>query len=287
MRVNMGKSNADAYVQDDAGFALAVDGDQYLRFYFLLSEDFFIGKVDDVVNIFGLYSSGSTYEMGMGLSRKDPEGVVLVSQPTISTVNGPWVALERGVWHCIEVLYQPRASNGGMSIFVGGHRLTNNMGTSANITTGRLGAMSQTGDFRGSIYFDQIVVDEDRIFPILEGPMDSASVDNQTMLFTKSGFAFIGSGEILEVQAIDNGSSDARVKVYDTSDPEVIVEYDKRIDRRFDNFLPIQPTNFMRGAFVQLSGTNPQALVRVGTVNEFDFLGDEMSSVGEDMTEEV
>jgi hypothetical protein len=34
---------------------------------------------------------------------------------------------------------------------------------------------------------------------------------------------------------------------------------------------------------VQLSGTNPQALVRIGTVNEFDFTGDEMLYEKEDM----
>jgi hypothetical protein len=64
--------------------------------------------------------------------------------------------------------------------------------------------------------------------------------------------------------------------VFDTDDPNRVSEFDKRIDRAFDNFLPLQSTNFLRGAFVQLSGTNPQALVRIGIVNEFDFTGDEM-----------
>jgi hypothetical protein len=58
--------------------------------------------------------------------------------------------------------------------------------------------------------------------------------------------------------------------------PNSIGGFDKRIDRRYDNDLPLRPTNFNRGAFVQLSGTNPQALVRVGAVTEFDYLGDKV-----------
>jgi hypothetical protein len=284
MRVNMGKSNADAYLEDDA-FGLVVDADKWLRFYLMLSEDFSIGKADDVVNILGLYSAGPTFEMGIGLTRKDPEGVVLIAQQSIGNVSGAWIAFELGRWHCIEVLYQPRASSSGMSIYANGHRVSENMGVSADLTIGRIGAISQSGDFRGTMYFDQLVMDDGRVFPITEGPMDSASVDNQTMLFTKSGFAFVGSGEVLEVQAIDNGSSDARVRVYDTDTPQQIAEYDKRIDRRFDNYLPLQPTNFNRGAFVQLSGTNPQALVRVGLVTEFDFVSDWMGGALPEMAE--
>ena len=37
--------------------------------------------------------------------------------------------------------------------------------------------------------------------------------------------------------------------------------------------LPHLPTEFVRGA-TGISGTNPQAIVKVGTVNEFDWAGD-------------
>ena len=94
-------------------------------------------------------------------------------------------------------------------------------------------------------------------------------------MFTQSGFAFVGSGEILEVQAIDGGSSDARVKVYDAANPN-FSEHDKRVDRRYNDAIPMRPVMFERGAYVQLAGTNPQAIVRIGVVNEFDFLGDDI-----------
>lgn len=289
MRVSMEKGSAQAYVSSDA-FAASLGTTRWARYYLYLSDDFAASGDGALANLFWLDSAGPTWEMGVSLMRKDPEGIVLVVQSSDDDDSGPYIKINPGEWTCIEVEYKPDSSNSVISIIVNGSKATLTNFVSAALTTGRFGIFQQAGDFRGTIYLDQIVLDDERVHGIMEGQRDSSNVDGMTMLFTKSGFAFVGSGEILEVQAIDNGSSDARVKVYDTDNPNLVAEYDKRIDRTFSNFLPLQPTNFERGAFVKLEGTTPQALVRVGTVNEFDYLGDRLSGgqmpVADDLGEE-
>jgi hypothetical protein len=141
--------------------------------------------------------------------------------------------------------------------------------------------MSQSGDLKGMLYFDQIVRDDTRLYPLV-GP-DASRLANQTVLVTQSGFAFAGAGEVLQVQLIDGGSGDSRVKLYDADCP-LYPEHEKKEDLRATAASETKVNQagaikFAKGCYVKLEGTNPQAIVRLGTINEFDYAGDYMPMV--------
>jgi hypothetical protein len=247
-----------------------------------LSPDTQFANNGDFVWIMQLQNGSAVVEGGLILSKEDDRIVLKVATGSL-TAGVPYVEVPIGEWFCVEVAYAVDSgggNDGSVTVYTNGARLALLSLDQQAIAGARFGAMSQSGDLRGMLYFDQIVCDDARVHPIAGGPKDSSSVGNETLLFTQSGFAFVGSGEILEVQAIDGGGSDARVKVYDAENPN-FSEHDKRVDRRYNDAIPMRPVMFERGAYVQLSGTNPQAIVRIGMVNEFDFGGDSMPMVDE------
>jgi hypothetical protein len=104
----------------------------------------------------------------------------------------------------------------------------------------------------------------------MEGPYDASDVFGHSVMVTKSGWVFTGAGQVLDAHAIDGGSGDVRVKLYDTVKLNY-GEHDKvaqlaclaanaveRLER---------PVPFSQGCYVKLEGTNPQAIVRVGSVD--------------------
>jgi hypothetical protein len=267
IRVNMSKSNTDAYVED-AAFGVSLGTTRWLRHYLMLSDDFTMSD-GDVVNIFGVYSSGPTFEMGVGIMRKDPDGVVLVAQNAIAHTGGPFIKIVPGAGPASKSSTSLMRRIPRLGCTLTATRCSRPASPPARSLLLGLGPCLRPAISAATYIGIRSCSTISACCPSPKGRWTAPTSINATLTFTKSGFAFVGSGEILEVQAIDNGSDDARVKVFDADTPKMIAEYDKRIDRRFDNHLRLQPTNFLRGAFVQLSGTNPQALVRVGKVNEF------------------
>jgi hypothetical protein len=238
-----------------------------------LSQDFQIGNDGDDLTIFALYSGGGQ-EAQIELARHDPDGIVL-KVADAGVTDGSYIPMPTGMWVAVELGYtidSGAGNDGAFGVWINGCRLYTSRLDQAALTHARLGSFLQLGNFVGKLYFDQVVVDAaNRLYPPKVGPQDSANVGGQTLLFTQSGFAFVGAGEILSVQAIDNGSNDARVKVYDTRTPQY-GEQGKRIDRKYNESLPLQPTQFSNGAYVLLSGTSPQALVKVGSAGAGGWL---------------
>ena len=232
-----------------------------------------------------LQNNSAVVEGGLILAKEDDRIVLKVATGSL-TSGVPYVEVPIGEWFCVEVAYaidSGGGNDGSVTVYTKNARLALLSLDQQAIAGARFGAMSQSGDLKGMLYFDQIVCDDARLYP-LAGP-DASRLDNETVLVTQSGFAFAGAGEVLQVQLIDGGSGDSRVKLYDADCP-LYPEHAKKEDLRATAASETKvnqagPIKFTKGCYVKLEGTNPQALVRLGTINEFDYVGDYMPIVDE------
>ena len=272
MRVNLGKNSTGAYVNETVSWA--ADSTNYLRFEFMIGDDVQIGNDGDQVDIFGL-DSGSG-EGTISLARIEPAGLVLGVRDEGGSITD-YLAVEPGEWMCVEVEVHVDAgvgNDGSIVVWIGNDRIRIGNLDQGAITNFSFGAMNQTGDFTGHIYFDEIVFDDARLYP--DYAPHNLRLDGETMWFGKSGFAFIGKGHILGAQLIDGGSNDCTLQIYDTDD----VNYSETMKKEHLKTTSSAPVAYSQalgdgplfnvdlGCYVALSGTNPSALVRMGMVDE-------------------
>ena len=273
MRVNLGKNSTDAYVSETVSWA--ADSTNYMRFEFMVGEDVQVGNDGDLVDIMALDASGN--EGAICLSRIEPAGLVLGVRDTSGSVTD-YLSVEPGDWVCIEaqVDVDNAANNdGSIIVWIGNDRLKLSNLDQAAITAVRFGAMNQTGDFTGHIYFDEIVFDDARLYP--DYAPHNLRLDGETMAFFKSGFAFVGKGHIMGCQLVGNAAGNTcTLKVYDTDD----VNFSETMKKEHLTVTTANGVSYSQalgdgplfnvdlGCYVELSGTDAQALIRMGMVDE-------------------
>ena len=139
----------------------------------------------------------------------------------------------------------------------------------ATNTIMRLGAIDQSGDITGTIYFDDFAIDDARLYD--DNSAHNGALSGGSMLLTKSGFAFLGAGTIDQVLLVDGGSGNCTVKVYDTDKPNQLPLGSLReslatVTANTTARTFVHGFSVKAGAYVELSGTNPQAIIKLGTV---------------------
>jgi hypothetical protein len=177
----------------------------------------------DYVRLLQFYSSTATPEARLVLARIDPLGIVLVADMEGESwnENNAHFKLPIGEWVCVEFEKYVDESDGYIgAVLPGVCRITSDRLDEGSITKFRLGAIDQTGDLRGHVYFDAILVDEDRLWD--DRGAYNGALSGGSLLFLKSGFAFLDAGEVEHVSLIDGGSGDCRVRIYDTEDPTML-----------------------------------------------------------------
>lgn len=273
MRVNLGKNSTDAYVSYSVSWA--ADATNYLRFEFMVGEDVQVGNDGDYVDIMEIDSGA--LEGALTLTRIEPAGLVIGLRDTGGSVLS-YLKVEPGNWVCIEAQFDVDAgagNDGSIIVWRGDERIRLGNLDQAAMTSIRFGAIAQSGDFTGHIYFDEIILDDARLYP--DYSAHNLHLDWQTMPMFKSGFAFVGQGTIQGVQLIDGGSGDCAVQIYDTDDVSYAEHHKKEhLTTRTASTVAYsqslgagQPLfHVQRGAYVALSGTNPQVLIRMGSVDE-------------------
>lgn len=266
MKVELDKLvHGSMYVASTA-FATSANVTRFARFPVYVPSNVQAQSNESAVVLLNLVNSTGGREAAVCLARRDPDGVVFTLNGTVDPYG--YIKPRLDDWNWIEVTWTVANSpteNGESSMWINGSKIWNTDTAEAAITEGRFGAGLLSGAWTGCLYFDHIVCDEDRLYL---PAVTRKNVAGHTSLFTQSGFVFCGSGSITSVQSLDTGGmQDARVRIYDTDNPSRIVESDKRVDRKWDEYAPMVPTSFERGAYVLLSGTTPQALVAVGSVH--------------------
>jgi hypothetical protein len=227
--------------------------------------------------------SASADEGAISLARIEPAGMVLGLRDASGAVLH-YLSVAPGDWLCIEVQVDVDAGGGddGSIILRHGDDQIRLAGLDQEaLTAVRFGALNQSDDFSGHVYFDEVLLDEARLYP--DGAPHNLRLDGETMPVFKTGFAFIGEGEVMGCQLIDGGSGDCVLRVYDTDDVN-FAEHNKKEHLRATTASSVvysQPLGdakhlfrVRRGCYVMLEGTNPQALIRLGQVDELAFGAD-------------
>ena len=273
MRINLGKNSSDAYLEE--GVSWPDQTDRFGRFRIFVGNDVQFGNDADHVTLLQFYSSTSTKEARVLLARLDPLGVCLVTQMEGDTWGfGNWLPqlkITLGKWITVEFEQWVDAALGFVSVkFAGAGNAPSARFPEGTITKFRLGAIDQSGDITGTIYIDDFAIDEDRLYE--DNSAHNGALSGGSMFFVQSGFAFLGAGEIESVSLVDGGSGNCRLKIYDTAEPTA-----KPLGSLRDSLATLSNNateqsrhrgfRVTRGAYVELSGTNPQAIVRLGHVD--------------------
>ena len=270
-RVNLGKNSDDAYLSETVSWASGQT--RYGRFRLFVGDDVQFGNDGDRVQLLAFYSSGPTLEGGISLVRVDPHGTVIaVGSPGASDfTNNGYLVVPQGQWLTLEFRKQVDSSSGLVLICrpdIG--QTVSALGAEGTITTVRLGAIDQTGDIQGTLLFDEFAIDEGRLYDDSDSAHNGA-LSGRSMHLLKSGFAFLGKGEIEHVNLIDGGSNDSVLRIYDTDEgqftPMGALRETLKSNAASSSVQSLhRGFSVSRGAYVELSGTNPQALIRIGQV---------------------
>ncbi len=270
MRVNLAHDGtpADAYVQETGAWDQAAAGVIFFRLMFRVSTDFVAADADEFA-LLQLWSGTNTVEGGAYINYTTADGLRLGIGEATATSFAP---LTQGVWHCLELKYVVDSgvgNDGTLDAWLDGGALTQVATLDQGaITSGVVGVLSQAaGTTRGTILFDDIVVDDARIFPPLER-------FPQQVLLTASGHVFVGSGQIEKIDLLSGGATDNVLSVWDTdraytSDASGAVLELKNVANNERVGMWDEPAQVHRGCYVALSGTNPRALVKIAWANSY------------------
>ena len=270
LRVDLGRNINDAYLEKTGSWPSGTR--RWGRFRLFVGSDVQFGSDLSRVNILQWYSSAATIEARITLARIDPLGVVLAvtmyGETWASSVSHFKVPVNE--WFAVEFERYFHGSTGFVSAMYPDHcRITSDRNADGTGTKWRLGAVGQEGTLRGTVLFDEIAVDEDRLYSD-PGPLNG-KLSNSSIQFLQNGYAFVGPGEVDNIILIDSGSNDARIQLYDVGEgsfqPSGSLRYDAKVEAAGQILNGIaRKINFQEGCFVKLSGTNPQVIINMGMV---------------------
>lgn len=268
MRVLLAGATADQYTEETGSFDFAASANRFVRWYFYLGRDFTMADADKFA-IFNLESvAGTTVEAACGLIRSGANIQIWVAEtnasPTQTVTIGTLAAPGNpnsclGKWQHVEmniVLDSGVGNDGTIDAW------WNDVAIGSQITAldqdatvdARFGAFGLDAGTNGTILFDQIVLDDARIYSNRERFPTQKT-------FTKSGHFFVGPGTI-DAAALLSTTSGNIMRLYDTDTANVldaqgfVVECDLAALPSFEG-----PATFQRGCYVELTGTNPRGQV--------------------------
>ena len=258
MRVN--PADITSFLQELTDFDMTVDSDTiYVRFYFFATEDLAMSDGENFT-IFQVQSTGAVAQAVATVHFTDAAGFQIgVGQTGATTTLAPFLL---GKWTSIEMFIDLQtSSNGAIDWWIDGHPKTQVAGLSQLTTVaGRLGKIGGAEPTAGEIFFDQFIADDARIFPIRHRWPDQ-------LLLTLSGHAFVGPGKVRNVSLLGATVGDCRLKIWDTD----VADTDRGNPRVEITTTAVQQMNdpatatgeLSDGCYVELSGTNPRALVQL------------------------
>ena len=281
MRVNLERGVAPAYVVGDLSFNIANGVTQYARIMLRLSDDFKAPGVNDAVSIFRLNSGAGVEEAAIGIVRSD-KGELMIAVRNPDYASGAWIRgieVNRNEWLCLEITAASVA--GALSelrVHCNGSQVSAIGMTWLTLTSFWMGAITQTDDVRGTLYFDSILIDEDRL--VAPQILDPRRLDGETITLTKTGYAFVGPGEVVCTTLIAMGTttSDHVAQLYDT-DRLPVAHHDLKIALKAavpESYESKGTKVFKRGCYCVLSGTSsatvaPSLIVQLGAVTEYGW----------------
>lgn len=235
----------------------------WTRFYLFLRKD--LRGVTDIFNIFELQGTADAVEHAIGLRITTGNDQVEIGIGQTAPSVFATQKLVKGRWYCIEskVIDQTNGT-GSQELYVDG-ALVQSLSTLTNtaVLRGVIGSQNTLNTTLGGFYIDDFVFDDTRI-----GPRRDRYPE--VIHLTKSTHICLGASELLNVTLLPGSGTDSVLKIFDTDRAEVLDE--GNIVAHLFNLTALEPPIDLadvpvcvkRGAFVQLAGTAPRALIHIG-----------------------
>lgn len=258
--------DATANIQEDDGFDLAADAVLHIWMPWLIGADLALGDGDTIV-LFTLQSAGPVDEVVFGVRHNS--GVYELFCGETGATRTLAIVPSNKRWYQVELsvnIDSGVGNDGTVDFSVDGARVGAPI-TGLNqgaITQAQLGAVSGTAvGNRGTILCGGIIADDARIYPRERFPQD-------TFWVTRDIVAWMGPCSI-DAAFVTGTGADAVLTILDTDlyeatgigfsrEPRVRVANLTANDQSPSFNTPIE---LSRGAYVQLTGTNPQGWVSI------------------------
>lgn len=269
--LDLGDTNDHTLIAAALSIANAVTG--YVRFHMFLGKNL-RATADDIFALFEFQGTANAVEASVGLRITAATQAIEIgvgqAAPTVFAPN----TLTRGKWLCVELVTACSTGvSGSSTVFVDGTQVATIASlTNTAILRGVFGAQDTLVTTLGSIFLDQFVFDDTQVGPILDR-------FPEVRMITKSAHAAVGECEILNLTLLPGNGTNNIVKLYDTD--VAYVGDENAVAGMLYNLTakepPIDladvPMNFKRGCYVEISGTEARALVRVGRAQSHSTAG--------------
>lgn len=254
MRNQLGDTNDHTVTHTSIDIA---DGaTSYFRWYMGLSRDFRF-TADDTFNVFELQQAGGTPEISVGFRVTNSSQLIEIGigDGTAPTLFVQWPS--RGKWVCVELLATVSTVGAGVvTLFLDGNQVATltSQTHAAAVGQGVLGSQDTVATTLGTIYYDDFIMDDGRIYPDRER-------FPSTVHILKSGHVFVGSGSIDGAALYELAATNETLTLYDTdtantNDAAPVAELDATAQTSVSG-----PLYFQRGCYAVLGGTNPRGMI--------------------------
>ena len=256
---------ATGFIEETADFDTGLNARIFVWFPVCLGSDLELNDGDAVI-LFALQSTGAVNEVVVGVDRSGANYRLFAGET--GATRTLVVTRSNKRWHQIELdcLINGAGGAGTIDFYVDGGQVGAQITTltQAAISEARLGVVSGTAAGNaGTILIGGIIADDLRVYPRERFPVDTCWV-------TRDISAFIGPCTLDSVLLTGTGT-DATLTILDTDiyeatgvafsrEPVVYVRNVTANQQEPGQNLPIR---LKKGAYVQLTGTNPQAWLSI------------------------
>lgn len=266
MRILAGDTNDHVLIEGDIDIADTATG--YTRFELFIGKDFaataddtfvlfeYQGTANAVEGCVGLRITAATQAIELGVGSTAPS--VFATQP-----------LQRGEWNCIELVTLVSTTGTGTSTVFLNDAQVATIGTITNtaVLRGVFGTQDTLATTTGHLFFDAFIFDTGGVGTRIGRHRDRYP---ETIFVTQSQHVCLGQSELLNLTLLPGNATNNVLKVYDTD--RAYTQSDENIVASLNNLTASEPPIDLadvplcvkRGAYVQLSGTAPSALVHIG-----------------------
>lgn len=267
-RINLESGDTNDHTLTEGDIDIADQGTAFFRWYMFVSSDF-TASADDTFNIFELQQAGGTVEQSVGMRMTAASNLLEIGVGD-GTAPTSFVTFPRGKWVNVELQAKVSTTAAGtMTLFLDETQVIALTGLTqaAAVGQGVLGTQDQLSTTTGKIYLDQFVMDDTRIYGI---PIRYPS----NLLMTKTGHAFVGQGCIENVSLLSGAGTDCVLQIYDTdvNNTNHVGRMKLELKNTANNELVDPagvPVLVQRGCYVVITGTNPRAMVNIGSAQGY------------------
>lgn len=265
MRIVHGAVTTEAFVTENS-VDMALDAVRYIRFYIKICADF-LPTATDTFPVFELQGAANAIQLSIGILYTESTdsfffGIGEVA-PTSFTSK-----IDRDVWYCIEAevsLDAGGGNDGAATLFVTAEGSPTSATGSATALSGLdqiavthavLGTADTLSTTVGTLLFDEFAFDSARLHNLRRW--------DTSRRMTKSGHAVVGTGKV-SASLASGGAADNVLRIYDTdtADTNAPLLYEISNVASGETVESGRDIYVTKGAYIELSGTNPQAFVEI------------------------